>query len=219
MDDYKTQLIKNADWPVLTLHLLNHADKLIRNHVWRGERASSSTKTIALADGRDAEDYVHAAIESVLDPMSKRNWNLEKHPDLEPYLMSVVDSLVSNASRLITNRDTQRQFVAGSTPEEPTDRLASYPHPGRSAAAEVQHAEIVAREKDVLDQLKTEVAHDSELAKLLEAYEADIMKNQEIEELYDLPAKRVSELKRKMREKIEGISPHVKRLMQEGVQS
>ncbi len=217
--DTKAELIGKIDWRAATLRLVNHADMLIRQRIWRGERASTSTKTIALADGGDAEDYVHKAIESVVDPASKRKWDLEKQPDLERHLMSVLDSMISNASRLAANRDTRRQFVSGPTLEEPIDRIADAPHPCRNAGAEIQHAEIVALEKDVLDQLRKNVAQDPELAKLLDAYEAGIVKNQEIEELYDLSAERVSELKRKMRQRIEGINPHVKQLMQEGVQS
>lgn len=124
----------------------------------------------------------------------------EKHPDIEQYLKSAVDSMISNACRRMSNRDTLRQFVTAGDNQEPFDRIAVIPAPdtdgikAQEAAAEKRIIEE--KQKEQFDEFKVSVADHSGLTALIEAYEVGITKNREIEQLTGIPAAQVAELKR-----------------------
>lgn len=204
----RDELIETATWDQIGLQLTLYADALIRQHTWLGERAYASGGRVVLADGRNGEDFAVQAIQDLLDPKAGRKWDHEKNPDILNYLKSAVKSMISNASRRAENRTTVRQFLPSNNDSgEVIDRF-DVVHDGRPDAVEaINRDERVACQKSVIEQLKLSVSEDRELTALLEAFECEIVKNSDIEALTGIPAARVSELKRKLRERLERIHP------------
>lgn len=206
--DTRLDLLQNASWEQIATRLISFADRQIRQHIWRGEPACSITGQTALADGKDAEDYAHEAIRSLLDTSSGRNWDHVKNPDILSYLMSTVKSMISNASRRVENRDTRRHLtVKNDNPDEIDDAFDRIPDTRQNHVERLESDERVAAQKEVLDELKRTTSGDRELSLLLEALENEIVKNKDIEELTGIPAARVSELKRKLSDRLERIQP------------
>lgn len=200
MDDRAAHIIEQADWPQIALALYDHADWLIRRHVWQGTPAGTSRRGIAMANGKDAKDYGDEAIASLFDASSKRHWDPERQPDLLSYLKWTVRSMISNASKELENRETVRQYSGTVDAEtgEPADRLAQIGSEADSPSHRLLHAEREATQKRLLDAFRRYVADDPELAATLEAYEAGISRPREIAELTGMTVDRVYELKRKL---------------------
>lgn len=204
----RDELIEAAPWDVIGLQLTSFADVQIRRHAWLGEPAYLSDGHVVLADGRNGEDYALEAIHDLLDPNAGRKWDHEKNPDILDYLKSAVKSMISNASRRLENRTTVRSVIASQDDSgDVLDRFDVIPDAHPNAADCLELDERVECQKAVIEQLRASVSEDPELKALLEALENDIVKNRDIEELTGILAARVSELKRKLRDRLERIQP------------
>jgi hypothetical protein len=203
LSEYGLKLIDEADWDSIALKVASYADRVIRKHVWYGAKPgyqSSGRETLALADGRDGQDFMQQAIHEMLDPDADRTWVPEKHRDIQKYLMDAVKSMISNASRHSKNQGTRRLYIETGDPEKPIDRLANVPTEKGDTPEERETAEearvMALEQKDLFDEFKASVSDNEQLTVLIDAYYADRWKNREVEELTGIPAARVGELKR-----------------------
>ena len=203
LSEYGLKLVDEADWGSIAVKVASYADRVIREHIWAGARPgfhSANRETLALADGRDGQDFMQQAIHEMLDPEARRSWVPEKHPDIQKYLLDAVKSMISNASRHSTNRATRRQFAETGDPEKPVDRLADVADEAADTPEARETAEearaIEHEQKELFDEFKASVADNEQLTALIDAYYADKWENREVEELTGIPAARVAELKR-----------------------
>ncbi len=205
MDDTTAKHIEQADWGQIAQELCRYADKKLRRLVWRGCPASHAKNTIALANGMDGEDFALAAISSLLDPESTRNWDPEKCPDILVCLKGIVRSMISNACTKLENAKTTRQFTAPGS-EDTDEHMDRVEQAGRSESRPDQdllRAEQKAQQKALLVEFRQHISSDAELSGLFEAFEAGIFITREVAEWLDIPAPRVSELKRKLESRMD----------------
>lgn len=174
------------DWSKLAKLLLVHADQRILRYLYGG---CSSVNTKA------AGDFAHDAIASFWS--KTRKWNPEKCPNVFNFLRGAVNSLIDKEASLLQTKKTASQIAVDTNGDEldlvenmADDCVLSPDERFRANACD----ELLAYLRSSID--------DPELEQLLMAYELQAFKPREVAELTDIPGRRVSELKRKLQEKV-----------------
>jgi hypothetical protein len=130
--------LSEDDWQRLTVQLGRYALQRSRRFYWR------TGSTGELPYGEVTESLVSKAF--ILWLTGRRRWNRTEYPDLQGFLMGVIDSLLSHAAAGSDNRslasDAGQIAVLHSTPE--SDLLDRE----RSDAADRLIAELVTQTKD-----------------------------------------------------------------------
>jgi DNA-directed RNA polymerase specialized sigma24 family protein len=161
-----------ADWDTLMPKLLSHA----RFSIYDPHRL--------LPGGQSDEDIVHEAVARVIT--GERNWNPAKEPDLENYLKSVIDSMLSSKGLF-----GRKEWNAVSNVEDPEqwERMAgTLPNlDGLCHDAEV-----------IIEAMWKELSGDQELSAVFEAVIEGFDKPSEIAEWAGIPVERIYELRRKL---------------------
>lgn len=168
--------LNSQDWEGLYENLVAYAAVRVSELSW--ERGPD-----ALPEGKQPEDFVEEAIESLYT--GRRTWNYEEYPNLKGVLRGIIDSLISN---LVTSAEHQRSeeiedpdcFYEDITSDKPDADLRAEDIRGRMRSA-------------VDDEYKLELVFEA----MLEGYP-----NEEIEELIEEDRDRVYQLRRKVRRRI-----------------
>ena len=138
-------MLSDRDWHRLAVQLGRYALQRSRRFYWRTGSGGE------LPYGEVTESLVSKAL--ILWMTGRRRWNPAEYPDLQTFLMSVIDSLLSHAATGFDNRgfssDAGQVAVLHSTPE--SDLLEKE----RTDAADRLLADIVARTQD--DAIATQI--------------------------------------------------------------
>lgn len=169
------KLLNDANWDDLVPVLLSHA----RSHIYDPYRL--------LPGARSAEDVVHDAVCRVFS--GERRWDPVAQPDLEAYLKSVIDSMLSTNG--LFGLTEWKSVVTLDDPEE-WDRFESR---FANLGGLCHDVEVV------LTALCGSIRGDAELSAVLEAIVAGFDKPGDIAELTGIPADRVYELLRKLKQR------------------
>ena len=148
-----------------------------------------------MLNAKSAEDFACEAIKAFW--AKDRNWNPEKYPNVFGFLCGAVNSLIDNEANLLKTKKTSSQIVSGTNDEE-LDLVENLEDDCVLSPEEQFGANACT---ELLAYLKSSI-NDPELEQLLTAYELQAFKPREVEELTDIPRRRVSELKRKLRDTV-----------------
>jgi DNA-directed RNA polymerase specialized sigma24 family protein len=170
--------LNNQDWEDLYEDLVAYATVRVQELSW--ERGSE-----ALPEGKQPEDFVEEAIESLYT--GRRTWNYEKYPNLKGVLRGIIDSLISN---LVTSAEHRR-----SQDIEDSDSRGFY----EDITSDKSDAEI--RAEDIRERMRLAVADDPKLEMVFEAM-LEGFEISEIENLIDEDRNRVYQLRRKVKRRI-----------------
>jgi DNA-directed RNA polymerase specialized sigma24 family protein len=170
--------LNNQDWEDLYEDLVAYATVRVQELSW--ERGSE-----ALPEGKQPEDFVEEAIESLYT--GRRTWNYEKYPNLKAVLRGIIDSLISN---LVTSAEHRR-----SQDIEDSDSRGFY----EDITSDKSDAEI--RAEDIRERMRLAVADDPKLEMVFEAM-LEGFEISEIENLIDEDRNRVYQLRRKVKRRI-----------------
>ena len=166
--------LNDQDWEDLYEDLVAYATIRVQELSW--ERGPG-----ALPEGREPEDFVEEAIESLYT--GRRTWNYEEYPNLKSVLTGIIDSLVSN---LVTSAEHRR-----SKDVEPSDLETFY----EAITSEKPDGEV--RGEDIEERMRRAVADDAELElvfeAMLEGYEPagieEIIEAEDRQQVYQLRRK------------------------------
>lgn len=171
--------LNDQDWEDLYEDLVAYATIRVQELSW--ERGPG-----ALPEGREPEDFVEEAIESLYT--GRRTWNYEEYPDLKSVLTGIIDSLVSN---LVTSAEHRR-----SKDVEPSDLETFY----EAITSEKPDGEV--RGEDIEERMRRAVADDAELELVFEAM-LEGYDSAEIEEIIEAEDRQqVYQLRRKVKRRI-----------------
>jgi DNA-directed RNA polymerase specialized sigma24 family protein len=192
------EALKSTDLPWLIPRMEYYANRLLEKKLWRGHRLGTGAKGQLLADGKSADDFVKDAFEALIN--GRRTY--DEQLDLESNVKRTIESLIWNWKKKSDRKpllDRKTTFEEDGTELDPIGLAADPTTTGISA---VEMNELRENQNLLLADFKVSLEGDSELTELLEAYENGFTKPADIEELTGIPAKRVSELKRKIAMKL-----------------
>jgi hypothetical protein len=179
----------------LLADLADHADRKMRRLSWRGVRFVCGANA---PGGCGAEDVVQTAVHRYL--CGDRNWNRERYPALADFLKSVIDSIVSQLVNQAENK------VSSPFPQvsRQNGHVTAWdaPDPKASVLATVVDRELAARANDAIQLV---LAGDEEARKVWGCITAGITKPREIAEMEDLDVKRVNNVKKRLRAKLDRV--------------
>ena len=175
------------DWVKLAKALYVYADQRILRYLYGGR---------SLVNAKSAEDFASEAIAAFWGA-TDRKWNPAKCPNVFGFLCGAVNSLIDKEAKLVETKKTTSQIATGVDGDD-LDLVENMADDCVLSPDERFRASTC---KEFLAYLKSSV-DDPELEQLLTAYELQAFKPREVEELTDIPKRRVSELKRKLREKV-----------------
>ena len=194
--DLETEF-STPDFENVILRAELYADTIMRRYLWRGLKARFGANKQLLVNGKSADDFVKEAVQAFFN--GKRTYRFDM--DLETNLKRTIESMIwtwkkkSDKQPLVDHRG----LVSESGME--FDPLSNAEDPNPSGATAVEQSEQCELQRKFFEDFKDHLKGDHDLTELLSAYEAEITKPAEIEELTGIVASRVSELKRKLREK------------------
>jgi hypothetical protein len=187
--------------------LTNHALCKMRRLTWRGARIARGG---SIPGGYEPYDLALEAITDALDGQD-RNWNRQKYTTVEQFLVSIVDSKISNLVNLAENKSERRL----APPSGKDDTVTAYEIPGteRDPLLIVIDREWQTRFHEAA---MKELEGDEFLVQLLECMEAEIIKPLEIAEALSTKEKPITaddvnnatkRLERKLKKLDTGIKP------------
>jgi hypothetical protein len=163
-----------------------------------------------LARGETVESLVSLAIEKILS--GERRWDVEKYPDLEEFLRSVIDSLINHLAMSRENRLLEK------LPDNPYQleailrkaaRATTNRDPGNPETALLEE-ERIRREREIMERITALLKDDPDLAKICDCIRNGINKPQAIADKTGLPVEVVYQLGRKLRRRLEGLGAEIK---------
>lgn len=162
--------LSDEDWTKLVLKLGHYAASVSRRLRWRTRNSRE------LPGGETVESIVSKAIEKLFS--GDRRWDPRAEPDLEKYLMDVIDSLLSHLvesqdNKLLTTvpetagTDEQAEWEAG--PKEPEHGSEWLARSALSPETALLESEQKSRDDRALEMLIEECSTNPVLTKVLEA--------------------------------------------------
>lgn len=198
MSDTFDQILAAADWKEITPRLLYYADNLIRGCAWRGLRIQAEHGSKICVEGFGADDFVQESIERLINGRRHYNQSVTLEQNLKGIIRSMIWSL---------NKSSRRRGITelSSPPgvEEVSATLDDLPSNEPSAASVVVTGERLDEERQILEAFEKSLADEPDLLKLVAAYKAEHYTPRSVEKFAAIPAARVSELKRKLRRRME----------------
>ncbi len=180
-----------ADWKEMTPRLLHYAESLIRQCPWRSLAISVGPAFKVSVEGFGADDFLHEALERFLSGRRSYNHSVSFELNLKGAIRSIIWSVNKSSRRtpLIVNPDAKDE--------------GDFPDQQIAADEATAAAESVEQQKRMLQSFEDSLAGEDELLRLLSAYKAGHSKPRDVEKFTNIPATRVSELKRKLRSRME----------------
>ncbi len=198
MSDTFDQILAAADWKEMTPRLLYYADNLIRGCVWRGLRVRVERGSAICVEGFGADDFVQEAIERLINGRRHYNQSITLEQNLKGIIRSMIWSLNKSSRRHGITELSSRSEVTG-TSTTLDDLAGNEP----SAVSLTMTGERLHEERQILEAFEKSLADEPDLLKLVAAYKAEHYTPRSVEKFAGVPAARVSELKRKLRRRME----------------
>jgi len=196
MDEKLDEILTAAKWKELTPALLYFADSLIRKCPWRGVPVTALPGGKLCVDGFGADDVLQLAVERFLNGQRKYDHSVS----LEKNLKGAMRSIIWSANKSCRRSRVSELPVGNDTVGHPLDHLAGGTP---SADVEIIAAEQAEIEKRKMAQFEQTLVGDTKLQQLADAYKNGTFKPRDVEKHTGIPAERVSELKRKFRQRID----------------
>ena len=199
MHDTLEEVLCSADWQTMTLRLLDYADRLIRRCFWRGIPVTAEAGARLSVNGWDADDFVQEAVDRLL----KKQRAYRPEVGLENLLRGIIRSLVWSS-----NKSSLREPLLDISPAYEGDqpRAAEIATDTAPAADDsLLFRERVAHQRALLRAFEGSL-DDLELKQLLEAMKRERNNPRDIEADIGIPAERISELKRKLRRRMDAFA-------------
>jgi RNA polymerase sigma factor (sigma-70 family) len=198
------EIVEDADWKELIPKLLHYGDMLIRKCSWRGIPVTARAGSKLCVDGYGADDFLQEAVDRLLT--SRRAY--DHSVSLEQNLRRAIRSMIWSV-----NKSSRRSLLTelGSTEDGNINPIEQLPDPAAAGDVMVIANEQAVEQRRRLADFRKSVAHEPELLSLLTAYENEHYKPREIEKLTGIAASRISELKRKLRDRLERFEAEMRR--------
>ena len=191
------EILATADWKEITPRLLYYADKLIRRCRWRGLCVQAELGAKICVEGFSADDFVQDAIDRLLS--GQRNYS--HSVSLEQNLKGIIRSTIWKVNKSSRHKGiTDLPKPEGQDTHDPINEL-----PGASPPPDalVIGSETLREQERMLSDFEKSLAGEEELSKLVSAFKAEHYTPRDVERFVGIPATRVSELKRKLRQRME----------------
>lgn len=174
-----------------------YADTIMRRYLWRGLKARFDPNEQILVNGKSADDFVIEAVQAFLK--GKRTYRFDL--DLETNLKRTIESRIWDWKKKSDNQPLidHRRLVSEDGSE--FDPMSNAEDHVPSGATTVELSEQRELQRKFFEDFKDHLKGDHDLTELLSAYEAEIIKPAEIEQVTGITAARISELKRKLESK------------------
>lgn len=189
------QALKTADLERLIPLLIDYADNWVRRYLWRGYFLKGGGCRQALAAGKSADDFVMEAF----DALANGSRSYRDDLDLETNLRRTIESMVSNWKKKSDRQPLVDHLLDPSGDEGLGDPVDVAADTQTTEISEVELRERIDHQKRLLGDFRASLEGDTELSGVYDALAAEFEKPAEIEELTGIPAKRVYELKRKLK--------------------
>jgi DNA-directed RNA polymerase specialized sigma24 family protein len=189
------EIVKDADWKELTPRLLYFGEMLIRKCPWRGIPVTARAGSKLCVDGCGADDFLQEALDRLLTRRRAYDHSLS----LEQNVRRAIKSIIWSA-----NKSSRRSPLTeiGRTEREEVEPIEQLPDPASSGDAAIIAEERTSEQRHFLAEFEKSLACEPELLRLVSAYKEGHFKPQGIEKLTGIPASRISELKRKLRSRM-----------------
>jgi hypothetical protein len=194
MDQELVEVLQNADWKRLTLLIEGYADNVLRRYLWRGLRVTVGPKGQLLAAGKSADDFVMEAMDALLKGTRQYDYELS----LEHNLRRTIESAIWNWKKKSDRQPLLDHRPILSEDGKEFDPITAATDPRSAGASEVEKNERRGHLKLLFEEFEASLQNDTELSLLFDAYKSGFEKPAEIEELTNIPAARIYELKRKL---------------------
>ena len=185
------------DLEIVILRAELYADTIMRRYIWRGLKARVGANKQLLVNGKSADDFVKEAVQAFFN--GKRNYRFDM--DLETNLKRTIESMIWTWKKKSDKQPLVDHRGMDSESGMEFDPLSHAVDPEPSGLTAIEQSEQRELQRVFFEDFKTHLKDDPDLSELLSAYEAEITKPAEIEELTGIVVSRVSELKRKLRDK------------------
>lgn len=192
------EILGAADWKELTPRLLYYGDNLIRRCIWRGLAVTSRPGGKVCVEGVGADDLLQEAVDRLLNGRRTYNHSGSLELNLRGAIKSIVWSL--NKSSL---RRPLIDITGTSNLDKNTDPIDQLPGSTLSAEALIIADERAQEQKRRLEEFEKSLIGENDLVTILDSYKAGYLKPSEIERHTKISASRVSELKRKLRDRMD----------------
>lgn len=192
------QALKTADLERLIPLLIDYADKRVRRYLWRGYLLKGGSSRQSLAARKSADDFVMEAF----DALTNGSRSYRDDLDLETNLRRTIESMVSNWKKKSDRQPLIDHLLDASGDDILVDPVDAAADAHTTEMSEVERKERSGHQKRLLGEFRASLEGDTELSGVYDALAAEFEKPAEIEELTGIPAKRVYELKRKLRMKL-----------------
>lgn len=187
----------STDWSTLGPAVLLFADETIAQYRWRGVRIQRSPGVEVTIEGMGAAEFVAFAIDKLGRGIRTYREDLSVEQNLRRTIESDIFNFHKKAQRFpLIERTLEHVLAGGKDPVEEVPEEGLQPNPA-------QFNETLTRQRELLARFVTSLAGDDELTLLLFAYEEGKYKPAEVEAATGIDAKRVSELKRKLKSRAE----------------
>jgi DNA-directed RNA polymerase specialized sigma24 family protein len=184
-------------WDELLERLTYHASCKLSRLKWRGVTNGPAPA------GIQPEDLAARAIELFL--LGKRKWDRTAQPDLEKFLIGVVDSRISSLVRSLENRKSRRISPPGAGDESAA--VHDFADWGMDPAKLVVRRE----EQEAFRAAALKALEGDEHAfEVFECFEADITKPADIAEYLGVPVEEIYNVQKRLRRKLDILRPKIR---------
>lgn len=195
MNPSAVRAIEEADWKTLGPKLLKHAHYELTKYEWRGLSRSSSPEFSPAVEGRTAEDFVTISLQKIADGTRAFKPELS----LLTLLKHIIESEVSNYWKKQAKAPQLHEPTSKYGDPEISNDIESL----RNSESKCVSSERKGELNRLLDEFEQSIENDEELYLTCLCFKDEIYKNALIEKQTGIPAIRISELKRKLRSKLD----------------
>jgi RNA polymerase sigma factor (sigma-70 family) len=185
-----------ADFSLLAIRAQQFAHRIISKYLWFGQKVTARADGVLLLGKMSADDFVIEAIEKLCDGTRKFNPSLSLETNLYGAIRSIIWANKKKADKGPQFFDQTNEQVEEGSPD-PIDAIAD---PNCLTPEALEQARI---ERERLDAFAEEIETDEELSLVLMACRDGVSKPAAIAAETGIPAQQVSELKRKLRQRLD----------------
>lgn len=173
-----------------------HADSIIRRYFWRGYRPTASISSHeVLAGDRSAEDFVMDALAKLIE--GAREYNPSK--TLLENLNSATDSLIWSHKVASDKKPLEDYAVETNEEGQAIDPISTAKDETPNVADAVITNEAIEDQKRAFENLRASFDGEDDVQAYLDAMKEGYFKVADIATVTDMPAERVSEIRRMVR--------------------
>lgn len=200
MDTSLNTALAQSNIEVILLAAVVHADNAMRRYVWRGFKPKVGPGKQLVVDGKSADDFVQEALAKLCDGTRK----YDASRSLLENLNSVVDSLISSAKKSSDRKGLVDHGSELGHENVSVDPVSTAPAATPTAEEHVLSDEILMAQRECFKLVKASFDGDKETQEYLEALSEGYFDVSEIETLTGIPAARIYEIRRKLKNYVPG---------------